>query len=138
MTKGVEMKMLTNCSPVCLLISFLIVLSGCGISPEKVSVNQYNDFGVRSAESKLWNEAIFRWNQVLNIDPRNAKAHNNLGVAFEALGRIDDALESYKRATELDSNSKYYRFNYRKCRLQVERNKRDSVAESDGKEEPTE
>ena len=132
------MKMLTYCSPVCLLISFLIVLSGCGISPEKVSVNQYNDFGVRSAESKLWNEAIFRWNQVLNIDPRNAKAHNNLGVAFEALGRIDDALESYKRATELDSNSKYYRFNYRKCRLQVERNKRDSVAESDGKEEPTE
>lgn len=138
MTEDVEMNMLTNCSPVCLLISFLIVLSGCGIAPEKVSVNQYNDFGVRSAESKLWNEAIFRWNQVLKIDPRNAKVHNNLGVAFEALGRIDDALESYKRATELDSNSKYYRFNYRKCRLQMERNKRDSGAESDGKEEPTE
>ena len=132
------MKMLTYCSRLCLLISFLSVLSGCGISSEKVSVNQYNDFGIRSAESKLWNEAIFRWNQVLNIDPRNAKAHNNLGVAFEALGRIDEALESYKRATELDSNSKYYRFNYRKCRLQVERNKRDSVAVSDGTEEPTE
>ena len=132
------MKMLTYCSRLCLLISFLSVLSGCGISSEKVSVNQYNDFGIRSAESKLWNEAIFRWNQVLNIDPRNAKAHNNLGVAFEALGRIDEALESYKRATELDSNSKYYRFNYRKCRLQVERNKRDSVAASDGTEEPTE
>ncbi len=132
------MKMLTYCSRLCLLISFLSVLSGCGISSEKVSVNQYNDFGIRSAESKLWNEAIYRWNQVLNIDPRNAKAHNNLGVAFEALGRIDEALESYKRATELDSNSKYYRFNYRKCRLQVERNKRDSVAASDGTEEPTE
>ena len=132
------MKMLTYCSRLCLLISFLSVLSGCGISSDKVSVNQYNDFGIRSAESKLWNEAIYRWNQVLNIDPRNAKAHNNLGVAFEALGRIDEALESYKRATELDSNSKYYRFNYRKCRLQVERNKRDSVAASDGTEEPTE
>lgn len=134
MTKDVEMKMLTYCLPVCLLIFFLIVLSGCGIASDKVSVNQYNDFGVRSAESKLWNEAIFRWKQVLNIDPRNAKAHNNLGVAFEALGKIDEALESYKRATELDSNNKYYRFNYRKCRLQVERNKSHPVAESDEEE----
>lgn len=131
MTEDVKMKMLSYCSPICLVISFLIVLSGCGISPDKVSVNQYNDFGVRSAESKLWNEAIFRWNQVLDIDPQNAKAHNNLGVAFEALGKIDEALESYKHATELDSNSKYYRFNYRKCRLQVERNKSEPAAQSD-------
>ena len=130
--------MLTYWSLLSLLISSFIVLSGCGISPDKVSVNQYNNFGVRTAESKLWNEAIFRWNQVLNIDPRNAKAHNNLGVAYEALGKIDDALQSYKRATDLDSNSKYYRFNYRKCRLHVERNKSDSAAESGGKEEPAE
>lgn len=134
MTKDEELRMPTYCSPVFLLISSFIVLSGCGLSPGKVSVDQYNDFGVRSAESKLWNEAIFRWNQVLNIDPRNAKAYNNLGVAFEALGKIDEALESYKRATELDSSSKYYRFNYRKCRLQVERNKSDPVPESDDEE----
>lgn len=128
----------TYSSLVFLLISSFIILSGCGLSPGKVSVNQYNDFGVRSAESKLWDEAIFRWNQVLNIDPRNAKAHNNLGVAFEALGKIDEALESYKRATELDSSSKYYRFNYRKCRLQVERNKRDPVAKSEDEERQSE
>ena len=118
-------------SPLSLLIFSIVLLSGCGIAPDKVSVDRYNDFGVRSAESKLWNEAIFRWNQVLTIDPRNAKAHNNLGVAYEALGKIDEALESYKRAAELDANSKYYRFNYRKCRLQVGRNKTDSVMQSD-------
>ena len=118
-----------------LLISSFIALSGCGITPDKVSVDQYNSFGIRTAESKLWNEAIFRWNQVLDVDPRNAKAHNNLGVAYEALGKIDEAFESYKRATELDSNSKYYRFNYRKCRLHVERNKSDSAAQSDDDKE---
>ena len=127
--------MSTYCSSVSLVISSIIVLSGCGISHDKVSVNQYNDFGVRSAESKLWNEAVFRWRQVLNIDPRNAKVHNNLGVAYEALGKIEEAIESYKRATELDSNSKYYRYNYRKCRLHAERNKSDPAAQNDEKKE---
>ena len=125
------MKMPTYSSPLFLFFFSVTLISGCGISADKVSVDHYNDFGVRSAESKLWNEAIFRWNQALTIDPQNAKAHNNLGVAYEALGKIDEALESYKRAAELDANSKYYRFNYRKCRLQVERNKNDSTAQSD-------
>ncbi len=118
-------------SPLSLLIISIALLSGCGITADKVSVNQYNDFGVRSAESKLWNEAIFRWNQALDIDPDNAKAHNNLGVAYEALGKVDQALESYKRATELDASSKHYRFNYRKCRLHIERSKNDLHAQND-------
>ena len=121
-----------------LLTASFVILAGCGISHDKVSVNQYNEFGVRTAESKLWNEAIFRWNQVLNIDPRNAKAHNNLGVAYEAMGKIDEAIESYKRATELDSSSKYYRYNYRKCRLHVERNKDGSTVESETNDESKE
>ena len=85
---------------------------------------------------QLWNEAVFRWERVIEIDPQYARAHNNLGVAYEALGKTDEAIEAYKRATELDSSNKFYRFNYRKCRLNIQRNiKRQPDTEDDAVEE---
>ena len=115
-----------NLSVRLLLLSLLVVsfvVFGCASSQNQVTIEQYNQFAIRSAELQLWNEAIFRWMHILEIQPENAEAHNNLGVAYEALGKIDEATESYKRATELDSENKFYRFNYRKCRLHVQRNR---------------
>jgi tetratricopeptide (TPR) repeat protein len=113
--------------PIRLLLLSLLVVSfvafGCASSQNQVTIEQYNQFAIRSAELQLWNEAIFRWMYILEIQPENAEAHNNLGVAYEALGKIGEATESYKRATELDSENKFYRFNYRKCRLHVQHNR---------------
>jgi len=102
-----------------------LTLLGCAISSDEVTIDQYNQFAIRSAKLELWNESIFRWEQILEIQPQNAQAHNNLGVAYEALGKTDQAIESYKRATELEPDNKYYRFNYRKCRLHVRRNSKN-------------
>ena len=115
-----------------LFISFCLALSSCAMSPNEATVDEYNQFAIRSAESQLWNEAIFRWKQVLEIQPKNAHVHNNLGVGYEALGKIEQAIESYKQASQLDPDNKYYRYNYRKCRLHVERNrKKTPVQESE-------
>jgi len=65
--------------------------------------------------------SIFRWKQIISIDPDNAAAHNNLGVAYEAKGNIQEAEAAYQRATELEPNSKYFRINYRRCRLHIRR-----------------
>ena len=75
--------------------------------------------------------AIFRWKQVVNIDPDNASAYNNLGVGYEAMGKIVEAESAYQRATELEPNSKYYRINYRRCRLHIRRSGLDSENISD-------
>ena len=125
--------MLNRCLFGLLLISLGIVLSSCAAKPPNdATVDDYNQFAIRSAELQLWNEAIFRWKQVLEIDPKNADVHNNLGVGYEALGKIELALEAYKQASELDPKNKYYRYNYRKCRLHVERNRRKTpVQESE-------
>lgn len=122
--------------PEWIFISSLIVLSGCGLSHDTASIDQYNDFAILSAKSKLWNEAIFRWNQILNIDPQNPKAHNNLGVAYEALGEIDNARDSYEHANRFGSGNRYYRFNYRKYRLNTKRNEKTPSDESEQENDP--
>ncbi len=125
--------MLNRCLLGFFLISLCLALSSCAtISPDGATVDEYNQFAIRSAKSQLWNEAIFRWKQVLEIQPKNAHVHNNLGVGYEALGKIGQAIEFYKQASQLDPDNKYYRYNYRKCRLHVERNrKKTPVQESE-------
>ena len=118
-------------------ISFLAL--GCSPLQHHATIDQYNEFAIEAAELQLWNEAVFRWERVLEIDPQYAQAHNNLGVAYEALGKTDEAIEAYKRATELDPTNRFFRFNYRKCRLHVQRNVRkqpDEVDEDKEEEAP--
>lgn len=99
----------------------LLVLLGCATARDRTRVSDYNRFAIKAAQAELWNEAIFRWQQVVTMEPKNAKAHNNLGVAYEALGKTDNALAAYQRATKLAPDNQYYRLNYRRCRIHVRR-----------------
>lgn len=107
-------------------IFVLLTLIGC-TSHNVASVQDYNQFAIKTAQAGLWNEAIFRWKQILTIDPDNALAYNNLGVGYEALGKIEEAQAAYQRATELEPDSKYYRINYRRCRLHIRRSGNDNT-----------
>jgi tetratricopeptide (TPR) repeat protein len=40
--------------------------------------------------------------QATSLDPRFVKAHDNLGLSYEALGRYDDAIHSYQEAVRLN------------------------------------
>jgi len=40
--------------------------------------------------------------QTIALDPRFVKAHDNLGLSYEALGRYDDAIHSYQEAVRLN------------------------------------
>ena len=109
---------------ICLLLLTLpFTIFACGSLQDQPTIEEYNQFAIKSAELQLWNEAIFRWQHILKIEPQNAKVHNNLGVAYEAMGKIDEAIKAYECATELEPDNKFYRFNYRKCRMQVQRNR---------------
>ena len=105
------------------LIAILVclILSGCAVSRDTNQIEAYNQFAIRAAQAQLWNEAVFRWKQVIDVDPEDSKAYNNIGVAYEALGKIDEAVAAYQRATELEPDNKYYRLNYRRCRIHIRR-----------------
>ena len=108
-----------NLAPIAIIVC--LMLSGCAILRDTSQTEAYNRFAIKAAQAQLWNEAVFRWKQVINIDPEDAKAHNNLGVAYEALGNMEEAIASYQRAAELDPKNKYYRLNYRRCRIHLRR-----------------
>ena len=113
-----------------------LILPGCAMLRDTSQTEAYNRFAIRAAQAQLWNEAIFRWKQVINIDPDDSKAHNNLGVAYEATGNMDAAIAAYQRAAELEPDNKYYRLNYRRCRIHLRRSGVDDEDALHTAEEP--
>ena len=108
-------------SPIGVLLLAVTVLSaGCA---GKGRVDAYNDYAIAAAKNRLWREAASRWEQALDLDPSDHRVWNNLGVAYEADERFDDAIRAYTEATSLDAENSHYVRNLRRC----ERN-RDRVA----------
>ena len=108
--------------PGCLLVIFTILFAtSCGTTPT-------NRFAIKVAKAKLWNEAAFRWQQVIDQEPEVAFAYNNLGVAYEAGGKIEQALTAYQQAVEIEPENKHYRYNYRRCRS-IQKNRSNQALE---------
>ena len=74
-------------------------------APAKAAAEQLK-FGVDMAKRGLWSEALFRFEQARQIAPADAKVWNNLAVAYEAVGRFDDAHAAYKEAVKLAPSNK--------------------------------
>ena len=50
-------------------------------------------------------QAISAFNECLSRDPKNVKAEDNLGLAYAALERYDDAMAAYRNAIDWQSDS---------------------------------
>ncbi len=88
-------------------------------------------FGVDMARRGLWNEALFRFEQVRTLQPNDPKVLNNLAVAYEAVGRFDDAEAAYREALKVAPSNRDLKKNVTRFRefLQSFRAKK-STAES--------
>jgi hypothetical protein len=54
-----------------------------------------------AAQGKI-DEAIVEWRKVLEMDPRNASAHNNLGAALTMRGKTSEGMKHLREAHEID------------------------------------
>jgi len=70
------------------------------------------EFGIAVAQKGLWREAIFRWQRATEIDPTYAAAFNNLGIAYEQLGKFEQAGKAYEKALELEPQNLTIQQNY--------------------------
>jgi Flp pilus assembly protein TadD len=69
-------------------------------------------FGIEVARRGLWNEARFRFERAVALDPTSAEAHNDLAVALEQQGEFARAREAFEKALKLAPGSVYIQQNY--------------------------
>lgn len=70
------------------------------------------EFGISVAQKNLWREAIYRWEKAVELDPTYAAAYNDLAIAYEHEGQLDNARKAYEKALGLDPNNSQIRQNY--------------------------
>jgi tetratricopeptide (TPR) repeat protein len=63
-------------------------------------VTQALEYGTRGSHA----EAIRCYEEILDLDPRHALAHNNLGVALLIVGRYAEAEREFRRAIDIKRN----------------------------------
>ncbi len=90
-----------------LALSFIVPARGLG-SPD---AKDLNEFALKCSTEGLWGEAEFRLRKAIEVSPDDARLHNNLAVALEAQGKLDEAYEEYLRATNLDVRNAKYEYN---------------------------
>ena len=90
-----------------------VVAAAAGAPPGLITSRDYNRFALRAQEEGLWREAEYRLRQALRENPDDARLHNNLAVALEALGELDEAHAEYQTAVKLDPGNDTYRRNLR-------------------------
>ena len=66
-----------------------------------------------------------RWKRAIEIDPTYAAAYNNLTVAYEQAGLLDEARQAYQRAVALDPKNDLIRQNYESFQIHDRAGRRD-------------
>ncbi len=91
----------------------LVVLAGCASSGHGAKdADTQLGLGAQAAQRGYWQEAFFRFQRADEVRPGHAETLNNLAVALEALGRFDEALNTYKKALAIAPKNTIIRRNY--------------------------
>ena len=77
------------------LMVLLLLAPGSLLAAEKSSDRQVA-FGLKVAQKGLWQEARFRFERAVQIDPGNAAALNDLAVALEQMGEFEGARDEVR------------------------------------------
>ncbi len=64
----------------------------------------YKDFikGIELLDNNKYNEAIKSFQKVVDLNPKNDKAFNNMGIAFYYMGKYEEAIKNYQKVIDLN------------------------------------
>jgi Flp pilus assembly protein TadD len=79
---------------------------------ESAGVKDQMSFAAQMAKKGNWHEAIYRWQKALESQPENFRIHNNLAVAYEALGKYGEAEKAYRNALKYGKNNREVKENF--------------------------
>lgn len=94
-------------------LTFVVVLSATmSYADRRGDAKAQVEFGILAAQRGLWREARYRFERAIAIDPTYAFAYNNLAVACEQEGQIEQARDAYKKALALAPKENLIRQNH--------------------------
>ncbi len=95
------MSRLTTLPTLVLVATCLVVSAGCARSPEAKKA-RHLERGEKFLARKAYKDAVIEYRNVLRLEPTNAVAIRNLGLAHYQVGELRDAFPYLKKATELE------------------------------------
>jgi hypothetical protein len=95
------------------LLALTAALAAPPAAPAEPGFDEAMDFAAEMAKQGNWREARYRWQQALTRWPNHRKILNNLAVAAESMGELEQAREYYTRAMSVGQDeaieSNYHR-----------------------------
>src|SRR5215468_9612228 len=82
-----------------LLVVGLLIVAGCSRSPEAQKA-RYLERGDKYVAREQYREAILEYRNVIRLDPANARATKQLGLAHYQLGELGQAFRYLLKAQE--------------------------------------
>lgn len=58
-----------------------------------------------------YDEALEYYHKVIDYEPLNSRAYNNIGCTLSTIGRYEEALDYYNKAIEIDQSDYWFYFN---------------------------
>jgi Flp pilus assembly protein TadD len=89
-----------------------VLLASATLAAAEDSSQRQVGFGLTVAQKGLWQEARFRFERAVELDPQNAAALNDLAVAAEQMGDFDKARKCYEKALALKPGDLYIQQNF--------------------------
>ncbi len=93
-----------------LTVGGVLWILGCAHHQPRTSDDMI-EYGVHLAENGYWHEAAVRWRMVLETEPENVAALNNLAIAAEFENHPEEALHALQKALQLRPDSKIIKKN---------------------------
>lgn len=63
------------------------------------------DEAVQLSDKKQFDQAIPAWQKAVALDPDDARAHNNFGIALAGSGKMGEAIDEYRKSLALNAHS---------------------------------
>jgi len=113
-----------------ILLVLTVVISGCAHHGSRTH-DDLIKYGIDLAQKGYWHEAAVHWRMVLNEDPENVAALNNLAVAAEVSNHMEEAEHLFTIALNYRSEDIHIRRNFVSLK---ERGEKENVQESEDEE----
>lgn len=78
------------------------------------------DIGKNFAKVERWDKALAEFKSDVDENPKDAYAHFNLGVAYEANGNFENAFIEYDKASYMNPNEGYFQQAWKRAKESME------------------